>query len=300
MGDMSLPSKLTSYLSAGRAVLAAVAPDGATALELDRTGGAAVTVSPGDPEPMAAALVALKDDPRPRGGGHGRRRPRLRAGRAGRPAAAARLDELLEECLTPHDHATHPGAGRPGCPPRPPSQPPSNSSDHSPTAPARTLQRSPGPATTRAARIVAGGLVRDDERRLHEVVVPGATAPGRCCARSVRRSASGCCIRHRVRVQWPWKLSIGDDCWIGEGVWLLNLEPITVEHDVCLSQEAFICTGCHRHRDPAFEFDNGPIAIGAGAWVAARATVLRGLHRSMPVRWWPPGRSVRGVKAGPA
>lgn len=83
-------------------------------------------------------------------------------------------------------------------------------------------------------------------------------------------------IRHRVRVQWPWKLTIGDDCWVGEGAWLLNLEQITIEHDACISQEAFLCTGSHRHRDPAFEFDNAPIHVGAGAWVAARATVLRG------------------------
>jgi putative colanic acid biosynthesis acetyltransferase WcaF len=83
-------------------------------------------------------------------------------------------------------------------------------------------------------------------------------------------------IRHRVRVQWPWKLSIGDDCWVGEGVWLINLEPITVDHDVCLSQEALLCTGSHQHRDPTFEFDNRPIQIRAGAWVAARAIVLGG------------------------
>ncbi len=83
-------------------------------------------------------------------------------------------------------------------------------------------------------------------------------------------------IRHRVRVLWPWKLSIGDDCWIGEGAWLLNLEPIVIEDDVCLSQESMLCTGSHRHDDPAFEFDNAPIRIGRGAWVAARATVLRG------------------------
>jgi putative colanic acid biosynthesis acetyltransferase WcaF len=87
---------------------------------------------------------------------------------------------------------------------------------------------------------------------------------------------SGVLIRHRVRVLWPWKLTIGDDCWIGEGAWLLNLEPITLERDVCISQEAFLCTGSHQHRDPAFEFDNAPVHIGAGAWVAARAVVLRG------------------------
>lgn len=85
-------------------------------------------------------------------------------------------------------------------------------------------------------------------------------------------------IRQNVRVLWPWKLSVADDCWIGEGVWLLNLEQITIEHDACLSQEAFLCTGSHLHRDPSFEFDNAPILIGAGAWVAARATVLRGSH----------------------
>jgi putative colanic acid biosynthesis acetyltransferase WcaF len=83
-------------------------------------------------------------------------------------------------------------------------------------------------------------------------------------------------IRHRVRILWPWKLTVGDDCWIGEGAWLLNLEDIAIGHDVCISQEAFLCTGSHDHNDPAFEFDNAPIRIGAGAWIAARATVLRG------------------------
>jgi putative colanic acid biosynthesis acetyltransferase WcaF len=84
-------------------------------------------------------------------------------------------------------------------------------------------------------------------------------------------------IRHRVRVQWPWKLTIGDDCWIGEGAWLLNLEPITLANDVCVSQEAFLCTGSHRHDDPAFEFDNAPITVGRGAWITARSTVHRGV-----------------------
>jgi putative colanic acid biosynthesis acetyltransferase WcaF len=83
-------------------------------------------------------------------------------------------------------------------------------------------------------------------------------------------------IRHRVRVLWPWKLSIGDHAWIGEGVWLLNLERITIGADVCISQEAFLCTGSHDHASATFEFDNGPIAVEDGAWIAAQALVLRG------------------------
>jgi putative colanic acid biosynthesis acetyltransferase WcaF len=85
----------------------------------------------------------------------------------------------------------------------------------------------------------------------------------------------GVLIRHGVRVHWPWKLTIGDDCWIGEDAWLLNLEPIRIGSDVCISQGAFLCTGSHDRRSPTFEFDNGPITIESGAWVAARATVLR-------------------------
>lgn len=84
-------------------------------------------------------------------------------------------------------------------------------------------------------------------------------------------------VRHRVRVLWPWKLSIGDDCWIGEDVWLLNLEPITIGSDVCLSQGVFLCTGGHDRRSATFDYDNGPIVVGDGAWIAARAMVLRGV-----------------------
>ena len=83
-------------------------------------------------------------------------------------------------------------------------------------------------------------------------------------------------IRHRVRVLWPWKLDIADDVWIGEGVWLLNLEPISIAEDVCISQEALVCTGSHHHRAPDFAFDNAPIRIERGAWIGARAIVLRG------------------------
>ena len=87
----------------------------------------------------------------------------------------------------------------------------------------------------------------------------------------------GVIIRHRVRVLWPWKLTLGDHCWIGEDVWLLNLEPIVIEHDVCLSQAAFLCTGSHDRTSPTFEFDNARIRVAAHAWVGAQATVLRGV-----------------------
>lgn len=88
---------------------------------------------------------------------------------------------------------------------------------------------------------------------------------------------SGVLIRHRVRIHWPWKLTVGDDSWIGEEAWLLNLEPIVLGRDVCISQGVLLCAGSHDRRSATFEFDNGPIHVEDGAWVAARATVLRGV-----------------------
>lgn len=92
------------------------------------------------------------------------------------------------------------------------------------------------------------------------------------------RVGTGVLIRTGVKVHWPWKLTIGDDTWIGEGAWILNLEPVTIGHDVCISQEALICTGSHDRHSPTFEFDNAPVVVDDGAWVAARAMVLRGVH----------------------
>ena len=88
---------------------------------------------------------------------------------------------------------------------------------------------------------------------------------------------SGVNIRHDVRIHWPWKLQVGNDVWIGVGSHLLNLEPITLGDDVCISQHVLLCTGSHLASDPAFEYDNAPIVVEDGVWIAARATVLRGV-----------------------
>ena len=90
------------------------------------------------------------------------------------------------------------------------------------------------------------------------------------------RIGAGVLIRHQVKIHWPWKLEVGANSWIGEEVWILNLERVTIGSNTCISQGVLICTGSHDRRSPTFEFDNAPIVIGDSVWVAARATVLRG------------------------
>lgn len=60
--DMSLPSKLTAYFSAGRPVFGAVAPDGATAAEI-RASGAGRVHPAADPAGVVEGLSALASDP---------------------------------------------------------------------------------------------------------------------------------------------------------------------------------------------------------------------------------------------
>lgn len=83
-------------------------------------------------------------------------------------------------------------------------------------------------------------------------------------------------IRQDVRIHWPWRLRIDGPAWIGHGAWILNLADVVIERDVCLSQEAMLCTGSHDRKDIAFEHTNAPIRLERGAWVCARATVLPG------------------------
>ncbi|MCZ6674485.1 MAG: WcaF family extracellular polysaccharide biosynthesis acetyltransferase [Verrucomicrobia bacterium] len=84
------------------------------------------------------------------------------------------------------------------------------------------------------------------------------------------RLGKGVVIKPRVNIHFPWKLTLGDHCWIGEECFILNFEPVSVGKHACLSQRSFLCGGNHNFRSPEFEYRNGPITIGDGAWVGAQ------------------------------
>jgi putative colanic acid biosynthesis acetyltransferase WcaF len=83
----------------------------------------------------------------------------------------------------------------------------------------------------------------------------------------------GAVIKPGVRVKFPWKLKMGDHCWIGEDCWIDNLAPVTLGNHVCLSQAVYLCTGNHDWSDPAFRLVTQSIQVQDGAWVAARASI---------------------------
>jgi len=87
----------------------------------------------------------------------------------------------------------------------------------------------------------------------------------------------GVLIRRGVKIHFPWNLEIGDNCWIGEEVWFINHEQITVGSDVCISQRSIICSGGHDYQSASLEFAHKPVVIRDGAWVCLDAKVLAGV-----------------------
>ena len=83
-------------------------------------------------------------------------------------------------------------------------------------------------------------------------------------------------IHSGVQIKYPWHLTLGDDCWIGERCWIDNLTAVTLGRSVCLSQGAYLCTGNHNWSDPAFGLRIAPIHLHDGAWAGAMCLLAPG------------------------
>ena len=87
----------------------------------------------------------------------------------------------------------------------------------------------------------------------------------------------GVMIKPNVNIKYPWFLEIGDDCWIGEGVWIDNLVKVTIDSNVVLSQESYLLTGSHDYKKETFDLILDGIVLEEGVWIGAKATVCPGV-----------------------
>lgn len=85
-------------------------------------------------------------------------------------------------------------------------------------------------------------------------------------------------IKPGVQIKFPWRLTIGDHCWIGENAWFDNLAPIVLGDHVCVSQSVYFCTGNHDWTELTFDLRVAPITVGSGSWLAARSTIAPGIE----------------------
>lgn len=84
-------------------------------------------------------------------------------------------------------------------------------------------------------------------------------------------------IKPCVNIKYPWKLNIGNNVWIGEGVWIDNLCNITIYDNVCISQGAMLLTGNHNYKKRNFDLFIGEIIIEDGVWIGAKSIVCPGV-----------------------
>ncbi|WP_299228508.1 WcaF family extracellular polysaccharide biosynthesis acetyltransferase [uncultured Psychroserpens sp.] len=88
---------------------------------------------------------------------------------------------------------------------------------------------------------------------------------------------TGVVIKPSVNIKYPWKLTIGNYCWIGEAVWIDNLDEVVIEDHVCISQNALLLCGNHNYKSSEFDLMIAPIALKEGSWIGAKSIVSSGV-----------------------
>jgi putative colanic acid biosynthesis acetyltransferase WcaF len=91
------------------------------------------------------------------------------------------------------------------------------------------------------------------------------------------RIGRGVVIKPNVRIKFPWRLTVGDHCWIGQEAWIDNMAEVRIGSHACISQLVYLCTGSHDQRRRGFHLIAKPITIGGGAWVGASSLLLQGV-----------------------
>lgn len=92
------------------------------------------------------------------------------------------------------------------------------------------------------------------------------------------RIGVGVVLKPGINIKYPWKLSIGDNTWIGERVWIDNLARVDIGKNVCLSQGAFLLTGNHDYSSTSFDLMVRDIVLEDGVWIGAKAIVCPGVR----------------------
>ena len=64
---------------------------------------------------------------------------------------------------------------------------------------------------------------------------------------------TGVVIKPNVSIKYPWFLKVGNNCWIGESVWIYNFALVTIGNNVCLSQDSYLLTGNHDYKKETFD-----------------------------------------------
>ncbi|MBM95690.1 MAG: hypothetical protein CMI09_07580 [Oceanospirillaceae bacterium] len=81
-----------------------------------------------------------------------------------------------------------------------------------------------------------------------------------------------------MKVTYPWKLTIGDNSWVGDEVVLYSLGDIEIGSNAVISQKSYLCTGGHDYQSISFDIFSKPIVVEDGAWIATDVFISPGVR----------------------
>ncbi|MEN8124595.1 MAG: putative colanic acid biosynthesis acetyltransferase [Bacteroidota bacterium] len=85
-------------------------------------------------------------------------------------------------------------------------------------------------------------------------------------------------IRPTVKITYPWKVKIGNHCWIGDDVSLYSLGEIEIGKNTVISQKSYLCTGSHDYKKREFPIYAEKIIIAEECWLATDVYVGPGVE----------------------
>ena len=88
----------------------------------------------------------------------------------------------------------------------------------------------------------------------------------------------GCKIYPKARIWAPWNLRCQDLVAFADGADIYNPSPIHFGSHAIVSEGAYVCGATHLYNEPEFRMVSFPMAIGAHAWICARAIVGPGVN----------------------
>lgn len=84
-------------------------------------------------------------------------------------------------------------------------------------------------------------------------------------------------IKPSVKIKYPWFLTIAENSWIGEKVWIDNLSLVSIGQNCCISQEVYILTGSHDYKLSSFKLITKKVEIEDAVWLGAKSIVAPGV-----------------------
>ena len=84
-------------------------------------------------------------------------------------------------------------------------------------------------------------------------------------------------IHPSAKIDYPWRLTMGDYSSLGEHSWAYCFNEISIGEKTCIGNDVYILTGSHDITSLTFGVVTKPVRIGNGVWVATGSYILPGV-----------------------